>query len=109
MAVFGVTTEAADEIKKLLSSEDMPGAFLRVRVVPGGCSGFSYEMGFDDETDQSDRVFEERGVKVVVDGISFGYLEGAILEYKGGLNGAGFSISNPNSKGSCGCGQSFNI
>lgn len=109
MAVFGVTNQAADEIKKLLSAEDMPEGFLRVRVVPGGCSGFSYEMGFDDETDDSDRIFEEQGVKVVVDGISLQYLEGAMLDYRGGLNGTGFSISNPNSKGSCGCGQSFNI
>lgn len=109
MAMFGVTRQAADEIKKLLSAEDMPGGFLRVRVVPGGCSGFSYEMGFDDETDESDKVFEEQGVKVVVDGISFGYLEGASLDYRGGLDGTGFSISNPNSKGSCGCGQSFNL
>ncbi|MCY3973895.1 MAG: iron-sulfur cluster insertion protein ErpA [Candidatus Dadabacteria bacterium] len=107
--MFGVTKQAADEIKKLLSAEDMQGGFLRVRVVPGGCSGFSYEMGFDDETDESDKVFEEQGVKVVVDGISFGYLEGASLDYRGGLDGTGFSISNPNSKGSCGCGQSFNL
>lgn len=109
MAMFGVTKQAADEIKKLLSAEDMTGGFLRVRVVPGGCSGFSYEMGFDDETDESDKVFEEQGVRVVVDGISFGYLEGASLDYRGGLDGTGFSISNPNSKGSCGCGQSFNL
>ncbi len=109
MAMFGVTKQAADEIKKLLSTEDMPDGFLRVRVVPGGCSGFSYEMGFDDELEGSDKIFEEEGVKVVIDGISFQYLEGGSLDYRGGLNGTGFSISNPNSKGSCGCGQSFNV
>ena len=107
--MFGVTRQAAEEIKKLLSNEDMPGGFLRVRVVPGGCSGFSYEMGFDDELENTDKVFEEQGVKVVIDGISLQYLEGASLDYRGGLNGTGFSISNPNSKGSCGCGQSFNF
>ncbi|WP_462138008.1 iron-sulfur cluster insertion protein ErpA [Candidatus Mycalebacterium sp.] len=107
--MFGVTEHAATEIKKLLSAESMPEGFLRVRVVPGGCSGFSYEMGFDDELGNSDKVFEKQGVKVVIDGISFQYLEGSSLEYQGGLNGTGFSISNPNSKGSCGCGQSFNV
>jgi len=107
--MFGVTKQAAGEIRKLLSVENMPNGFLRVRVVPGGCSGFSYEMGFDDELEDSDKVFQEEGVKVVIDGISFQYLEGASLDYQGGLNGTGFSISNPNSKGSCGCGQSFNV
>lgn len=107
--MFGVTKQAAEEIKKLLSAEEMPDGFLRVRVVPGGCSGFSYEMGFDNELEDSDRVFEEEGVKVAVDGISLRHLRGASLDYKGGLNGTGFSISNPNSKGSCGCGQSFTV
>lgn len=107
--MFGVTKQAAEEIRKLLSAEEMPDGFLRVRVVPGGCSGFSYEMGFDNELEDSDRVFEEEGVKVAVDGISFQHLKGASLDYKGGLNGTGFSISNPNSKGSCGCGQSFTV
>lgn len=107
--MFGVTKQAAEEIRKLISGEDVENGFLRVRVVPGGCSGFSYEMGFDDELEKSDRVFEEEGVKVVIDGISFQHLEGASLDYQGGLNGTGFSISNPNSKGSCGCGQSFNV
>ncbi len=107
--MFGVTKQAAEEIKKLLFAENMPTGFLRVRVVPGGCSGFSYEMGFDDELESADKVFEKEGVKVAVDGISFQYLEGSSLDYKGGLNGTGFSISNPNSKGSCGCGQSFTV
>ncbi len=107
--MFGVTKKAAEEIRKLLSAEDTPSGFLRVKVVPGGCSGFSYEMGFDDELESSDRVFEEEGVKVAVDSISFQYLKGANLDYQGGLNGTGFSISNPNSKASCGCGQSFTV
>ena len=109
MVMFSVTKKAAEEIGKLLSTEDMPNGFLRVRVIPGGCSGFSYEMGFDDEVESSDQIFEQEGVKVAVDGISFQYIKGASLDYRGGLNGTGFSISNPNSKGSCGCGQSFNV
>lgn len=106
--MFTVTEKAADEIKKLLSEENIPNAVLRVRVVPGGCSGFSYEMGFDDETEDSDQLFENGGVKVAIDELSITYLEGAVLDYKDGLNGTGFSINNPNAKGSCGCGQSFN-
>jgi iron-sulfur cluster assembly protein len=106
--MFTVTEKAADEIKKLLSEENIPNAVLRVRVVPGGCSGFSYEMGFDDETEDSDQLFENGGVKVAIDELSFPYLQGAVLDYKDGLNGTGFSINNPNAKGSCGCGQSFN-
>ena len=105
--MFTVTTKAADEIKKLLSEKNIPNAFLRVRVVPGGCSGFSYEMGFDDETEDSDQLFEKEGVKVAIDELSLPYLEGAVLDYKDGLNGTGFSINNPNATGSCGCGQSF--
>ncbi|MEW6145684.1 MAG: iron-sulfur cluster insertion protein ErpA [Thermodesulfobacteriota bacterium] len=106
--MFTVTEKAAEEIKKLLSEENIPNAVLRVRVVPGGCSGFSYEMGFDDETEDSDQLFENGGVKVAIDELSFPYLQGAVLDYKDGLNGTGFSINNPNAKGSCGCGQSFN-
>jgi len=106
--MFTVTTKATEEIKKLLSEESIPNAVLRVRVVPGGCSGFSYEMGFDDETEESDKLFENEGVKVAIDELSLPYLEGAILDYKDGLNGTGFSINNPNAKGSCGCGSSFN-
>ena len=106
--MFTVTEKAAHEIKKLLSEENIPNAVLRVRVVPGGCSGFSYEMGFDDETEDSDQLFENGGVKVAIDELSFTYLQGAVLDYQDGLNGTGFSINNPNAKGSCGCGQSFN-
>ncbi len=106
--MFSVTEKAAEEIKKLLSEENIPNAVLRVRVVPGGCSGFSYEMGFDDETADSDKLFENGGVKVAIDELSLPYLEGSVLDYKDGLNGTGFAINNPNAKGSCGCGQSFN-
>ena len=91
-----------------MSEEDMPNGFLRVRVVPGGCSGFSYEMGFDDETEESDQVFESDGVKVAIDELSYPYLNGSTLDFKDGLNGTGFAIENPNATGSCGCGQSFN-
>ena len=107
--MFTVTDKAAEEIKKLLNEEDIPNAVLRVRVVPGGCSGFSYEMGFDDETEESDQIIENEGVMVAIDELSFPYLEGAVLDYKDGLNGTGFSINNPNAKGSCGCGSAFRV
>ena len=106
--MFTVTTKAASEIKKLLAEENIPEAVLRVRVVPGGCSGFSYEMGFDDETEKSDEIVESDGVRVAIDELSYPYLKGGVLDFNDGLNGTGFAISNPNATGSCGCGQSFN-
>ncbi|MEM4409800.1 MAG: iron-sulfur cluster insertion protein ErpA [Candidatus Caldarchaeum sp.] len=107
--MFEVTAKAAEEIKRLLAQEDDPSLVLRVRVVPGGCSGFSYEMGFDDITEESDRVFESSGVKVVIDEMSAPYLAGAVLDYTDGFQGQGFTIRNPNAKGTCGCGSSFTV
>src|SRR3970282_9950 len=107
--MFEVTVKAANEIKRLLEGEDIPNAVLRVRVVPGGCSGFSYEMGFDDITENSDQVFEVDGIKVAIDEFSYPYLQGGRLDYSDGLSGTGFKIDNPNAKGSCGCGSSFTV
>lgn len=105
--MFSITTKAADEIKKLLQEENIPEAVLRVRVIPGGCSGFSYEMGFDDEVEKSDEIIESDGVRVAIDELSYPFLQGGVLDFQDGLNGTGFSISNPNATGTCGCGQSF--
>ncbi|MEX0999873.1 MAG: iron-sulfur cluster assembly accessory protein [Thermodesulfobacteriota bacterium] len=105
--MFSVTTKAASEIKKLLAEENIPEGVLRVRVVPGGCSGFSYEMGFDDEIEKSDEIIESDGVRVAIDELSYPYLDGSVLDFNDGLNGTGFGINNPNATGSCGCGQSF--
>jgi len=107
--MFEVTPKAVDEIKRLLKEEDMQDVFLRVRVIPGGCSGFSYEMGFDDEIEQADQIFEVGGVKVAIDESSFPYVQGGTLDYSDGLNDAGFKINNPNATGSCGCGSSFTV
>ena len=107
--MFEVTTKAAGEVKRLLLDEGMSEAVLRVRVVPGGCSGFSYEMGFDDTTEDTDKVIEMDGIKVAIDELSFPYLQGSILDYSDGLSGTGFTIKNPNAKGSCGCGSSFTV
>ena len=80
---------------------------LRVAVRPGGCSGFSYEMFFDSDVAEDDVTADYSGVKVVVDSSSAQMLTGATLDYKDGLNQAGFSIDNPNAQGSCACGDSF--
>lgn len=102
-----VTTQAATKIKDIktaqAASEDTG---LRVRVVGGGCSGFQYQMVFDTPK-AGDQVFESDGVKVVVDPKSFLHLVGTEIDYVDGLNGAGFTMKNPNAKGGCGCGSSF--
>jgi iron-sulfur cluster assembly protein/iron-sulfur cluster insertion protein len=105
--MIALTDTASIKVKELLEAEEQPDLFLRVAVRPGGCSGLSYEMFFDSEraTDDVEATFGE--VRVVVDPASSQYLEGASLDYKDGLQGAGFSISNPNAQRSCGCGQSF--
>lgn len=108
--MFSVTEKAIGEIKRLLREDDLEDAFLRVRIVPGGCSGFAYEMGFDDQTNERDKIIEaETGVKVAIDELSYPYLDGSILDFKDGLQGKGFSIENPNATGSCGCGESFTV
>ncbi len=108
--MFEVTAKAAGEIKRLLlEDKELNNAFLRVKVIPGGCSGFSYEMGFDDETEENDRVFEVEGVKVAIDEFSYPYIKGGVLDFKDGLNAAGFHINNPNASGQCGCGTSFTV
>ena len=101
-----LTEEAQKKVSELLSQETEDMA-LRVAVRPGGCSGFSYEMYFDTDraADDLEKAFGD--VRVVVDPSSAQLLEGATLDYKDGLNEAGFSIDNPNAQKTCGCGQSF--
>ncbi len=102
-----LTDTASLKVKELISQEGQDGLMLRVAVRPGGCSGFSYEMFFDTEKDTEDLVDETAGVPVVVDPSSAQLLSGATLDYKDGLQGAGFAIDNPNAQKTCGCGQSF--
>jgi iron-sulfur cluster assembly protein len=83
--------------------------FVRVGVKSGGCSGLSYELKFDKENKEDDKVFEDNGIKVIVDKKSFLYLVGTTLEYSGGLNGTGFVFNNPNAQRTCGCGESFSL
>lgn len=106
-AQFRLTDAAAAKVKSLIEAEDTSGLALRVAVRPGGCSGFSYEMFFDAETNDDDLRIEQGGVPVVIDPASLAHLAGATLDYQDGLQGAGFHISNPNAQRTCGCGQSF--
>jgi iron-sulfur cluster assembly protein len=105
-----VAESAKQQVAHLLQSENHPeGAFVRVGVEGGGCSGLMYQLTFDHEMKEGDQVFEDNGVKVVVDRKSFLYLVGTELEYTGGLNGKGFVFKNPNASRTCGCGESFSI
>ena len=101
-----LTPVAGDKLKKLIANEAEPGSGLRVKVVPGGCSGFEYAMTFDKPGD-GDEVVEQHGVRVIIDRMSVPYLLGSEFDYEEGFQGAGFRINNPNSTGSCGCGKSF--
>ena len=101
-----VTDSAAAKVKELLDQENDESLALRVAVRPGGCSGFSYGMVLD-EVGEGDEVFEQGGVKVIIDPMSLRYLDGAQVDYKDDLMGGGFAIKNPNATSTCGCGHSF--
>jgi iron-sulfur cluster assembly protein/iron-sulfur cluster insertion protein len=105
--VITLTENAADKVRGLMEAEGVPDLALRVAVRPGGCSGFSYEMFFDTDIAEDDKANDINGVRLVVDQSSAMLLEGATLDYKDGLQGAGFSIENPNAERTCGCGSSF--
>jgi iron-sulfur cluster assembly protein/iron-sulfur cluster insertion protein len=105
--VIALTDTAASKVAELIQAEGDDSLALRVAVRPGGCSGFSYEMFFDSDIAADDITTEKDGVKVVVDPSSAQLLTGATLDYKDGLQQAGFSIDNPNAQRTCGCGSSF--
>lgn len=104
---ISLSDTAATKVAELIAKEGDPGLALRVAVRPGGCSGYSYEMFFDTEVAEDDISREISGVRIVVDQASAELLSGSILDYKDGLQGAGFHISNPNAQRTCGCGSSF--
>jgi len=105
--VIVLTDNAATKVAELITAEGNDELALRVAVRPGGCSGFSYEMFFDSDVASDDVTAEFGAVKVVVDPSSAQLLNGATLDYKDGLQQAGFAIDNPNAQRTCGCGQSF--
>lgn len=106
---LNVTDSAVAEIKKFMSGEEgLPEtAGLRVRVVPGGCSGFQYSLNIEEDSRQGDFILDQQGVKLFVDMFSAQYLNGVQIDYVTGVMGSGFTFTNPNATGSCGCGTSF--
>ena len=105
-----VADSAKEKAMELMSAENLSDDyFIRVSVVSGGCSGLSYKMDFDNESQPNDQVFEDNGMKVVTDLKSFLYLCNTTLEFSGGLNGKGFYFNNPNAARECGCGESFAV
>jgi len=105
-----ITDNAVREIKKIKEENNIPAEhILRVGIKGGGCSGLTYELGFDAETTDADTIIEKDDVKVAVDAKSLFYLAGTTLDYSSGLNGKGFTFNNPNAKKTCGCGDSFGV
>ncbi len=106
-----VSDSARQKVLSLMQEEgfDASSDYVRVGVKSGGCSGLSYELRFDNQIGESDKVFEDNAVRILVDKKSFLYLVGTILEYSGGLNGKGFVFNNPNAQRTCGCGESFSL
>ncbi|WP_436516835.1 HesB/IscA family protein [Ekhidna sp. To15] len=108
--MINVTDKAREEIVTLLSNEGKSLEHnIRVSVKGGGCSGLMYDLSFDPEIQDADEVFEDKGVKILVDKKSLLYLLGTTLDFSDGLNGKGFQFVNPNASRTCGCGESFSV
>ncbi|WP_394830928.1 iron-sulfur cluster insertion protein ErpA [Pendulispora rubella] len=102
-----ITEKAASKVKEIAAAEALEGQGLRLRVVGGGCAGFSYDLYFEDAIGEMDEEYESNGVKLYVDPLSHQYLEETEIDYVEGVHGSGFKFNNPNVKGTCGCGSSF--
>src|SRR5438046_548877 len=105
-----ITDKGAEKVRDFLNAQgaDLATAGLRVGVRGGGCSGFQYNLAFDQERD-GDAVFEDHGLKIVVDRTSLPYVTGSIIDYVDSMQGAGFQVNNPNVVAACGCGSSFRV
>ncbi len=110
-SMIKVSDIAKSKVIQLMSEDGYNATtdYVRVGVKSGGCSGLSYDLKFDKAQEEGDKVFEDNGVKIIVDKKSFLYLIGTTLEYSGGLNGTGFVFNNPNASRTCGCGESFSL
>ena len=108
-APISLTPTAVTKVKEIMSQQNPVPSGLRVGVVGGGCSGFSYSMSFENASGLMDKVFDMDGLKVYVDATSVMYLNGCIVDYIETLEGAGFKFENPNVKSTCGCGSSFSV
>ncbi len=110
MQEIQITDKAAAQVKKIMEENKIESNFgLRVGVKGGGCSGLTYQLGFDGEQKDGDTIIEKNGIKLFVDGKSLFYLTGTILDFSDGLNGKGFIFNNPNAAKTCGCGESFGV
>jgi iron-sulfur cluster assembly protein len=109
--IFTITEKASTHLKKLMSEDPKvsPEHFLRVGVKGGGCSGLSYDLGFDNVEQEGDKYFTSSDIRIAIDKKSFLYLFGTELDFTDGLNGKGFHFNNPNASRTCGCGESFAI
>lgn len=107
---IGITERAASELRRIIDEQALPeGTALRVGVKGGGCSGFSYTLGFDDKVNPTDQIQELDDVRVVCDPKSFLYLNGTTVDFEDNLMGRGFKFQNPNASKTCGCGESFTV
>ncbi|HKW55405.1 MAG TPA: iron-sulfur cluster insertion protein ErpA [Stellaceae bacterium] len=100
---------AARRVAELRLQENVPGAFLRLAVSGGGCSGFQYGFSFDDQRQDDDQVFERDGIQLVIDAVSLELVKGALIDFVEDMMGASFQVKNPNAASSCGCGNSFSV
>ncbi len=107
---ISLTEKAAAQVRKLMGENSVPGSHgLRVGVKGGGCSGFTYVLGFDETPRENDRILELHGIRVFIDPKSLFFLSGTVLDYSDGLNGKGFVFNNPQATRTCGCGNSFGV
>ena len=107
--MLSLTATALEKVKEIMGERGETESSLRVSVTGGGCSGFQYQMSLEKEANTDDKVFEQDGIKILVDSQSMLYLEGTRVDYINGLHGAGFKFDNTNSRGTCGCGESFHV
>jgi len=111
VTVVSLTAEAADKAREFMTDESLSAgsAGLRVSVLPGGCSGFQYGLNLEDEPRDDDKVIESEGIRLFVDPFSIQYLKGTQIGYQSSFQGSGFTFTNPNATGGCGCGESFAV
>jgi iron-sulfur cluster insertion protein len=105
--MIALTEKAAEKVREIATAENLEGQGLRLQVKGGGCSGFQYDLYFDEKATDMDQIVESFGIQLFVDPLSLQYLENTQIDYVEGLHGAGFKFENPNVKGTCGCGSSF--
>jgi iron-sulfur cluster assembly protein len=107
--MVALTAVAVDKVKEIMNQQNPIPVGLRVAVVGGGCSGFTYHMAFENQANETDNIYEFGDLKVMVDQMSEMYLDGVEIDYVESLEGAGFKFNNPNVRSTCGCGSSFSV